>query len=133
MTTKAHVVHLSDVPTESSASGLAALLRSPEDRVRRDTALIVPSADTVGRIMTVGFTTVYPGCSTRGHAHDDREEIYIVVRGRGTVLVGDDAYDVGTDDVLYIPPGPLHTARNVCGTPFEYYWITVAQAKSEAP
>lgn len=133
MKASAHVVHLHDVPSESSASGLAALLRTPEDRVRRDTTRVVAPQDTIGGVMTVGFTTVYPGCSTRGHAHDDREEIYIVVRGRGSVQVGGDTFDLGPDDVLYIPPGPPHTTRNPFPAPLEYYWMTVARSAAAAP
>lgn len=129
---KAHVVHLSELSPEFSAHALAALFRTAEDRVRRDTLLIVTPDHTAGRAMTVGYTVVYPGCSTRGHAHGDREEIYLVVRGRGSVMVGEEEFAVGPDDVVYIPPGPTHTTRNPHAASLEYFWVTVALAPGPA-
>jgi mannose-6-phosphate isomerase-like protein (cupin superfamily) len=126
---RAHVVHLNEVPPEASAFGLAALLHSAEDRVRRDTSLVITPEETAGAVVTVGHTVVYPGCSTRGHAHADREEVYIIARGRGAVIVGDQTLEVGPDDVVYIPPGPAHTTRNPHSTPLEYYWMTVAAGR----
>ncbi|HET6946638.1 MAG TPA: cupin domain-containing protein [bacterium] len=126
MNEKARVVHLHEVQPEGGAHALVALLRTPEDRVRRDTSLLLRPEQTGGGAITLGYTVVYPGCSTRGHAHSDREEIYVIVRGRGTVIVGDDTFEVGPDDAVYIPPGPSHTTRNPSPAPLEYYWMTVA-------
>jgi mannose-6-phosphate isomerase-like protein (cupin superfamily) len=127
MRASAQLVRLSDTTPEGGPHALIALLRSAEDRIRRDTAVLIrPEASAEG-VITVGHTVVYPGCTTRGHAHDDREEVYIVVRGRGTVVVGDEAFEVRADDVVYIPPGPAHTTRNPHPVPLEYYWITVAR------
>lgn len=128
MNPRAHLTRLTEILPESDPHGLAALLREPEDRVRRDTSLIVTPEQTTGRLITVGYTVVYPQCSTRGHSHTDREEIYIVVRGRGEVKVGDETFPVGPDDVLYVPPGPTHMARNPFAVPLEYFWMTVARS-----
>ena len=83
MNEKARVVHLHEVQPEGGAHALVALLRTPEDRVRRDTSLLLRPEQTGGGAITLGYTVVYPGCSTRGHAHSDREEVYVIVRGRG--------------------------------------------------
>lgn len=106
MTSTARVVHLSEIPAEPGAHGLAALLSSTEDHIRRDTSLLVTPQQTERGVMTVGHTVVYPQCSTRGHAHADREEVYIIVRGRGVITVGDNTFTVQADDALYVPPGP---------------------------
>ncbi len=127
MTVPVRVVRLSEVAAEAGAHGLAALLRSADDHIRRDTSLLVTPEQTAGETLTVGHTVVYPGCSTRGHAHADREEVYLIVRGRGVVTVGDQSFDVQADDALYLPPGPYHTARNHYSVPLEYFWITVAR------
>lgn len=127
MTSTARVVHLSEIPAEPGAHGLAALLSSTEDHIRRDTSLLVAPQQTERGVMTVGHTVVYPQCSTRGHAHADWEEVYIIVRGRGVITVGDNTFTVQADDALYVPPGPYHTARNPYAVPLEYFWITVAR------
>jgi len=127
MNARARVVRLSDTPPEGGAHGLAALLQTADDRIRRDTCLLLTPDQTAGAAITVGYTVVYPQCSTRGHAHGDREEVYVVVRGRGIVTVGDEEFAVQADDTLYVPPGPHHTARNPYPAPLEYFWVTVAR------
>lgn len=127
MNARPHLTHLTDVGTEGGPYGLAALLRAPDDRVRRDTSLLVMPEQTADGVICVGHTVVYPQCTTRGHAHADREEIYVIVRGRGVVIVGEESISVQPDDVLYIPPGPAHTTRNPFPVPLEYFWMTVAR------
>ena len=45
-----------------------------------------------------------------GHAHDT-EEIYIVMGGSGSVVVGEETRAVSSGDVVYIPAGQWHTMR----------------------
>jgi mannose-6-phosphate isomerase-like protein (cupin superfamily) len=37
------------------------------------------------------------------------EEVYYVVSGEGSMVVGDDEYPIKTGDALYVPPGEFHT------------------------
>jgi mannose-6-phosphate isomerase-like protein (cupin superfamily) len=37
-----------------------------------------------------------------------RDEVYVVVRGRGQFRCGDDRHAVGTGDVLFVPAGVAH-------------------------
>ena len=73
----------------------------------------------------VGYTILYPGCTTRGHEHADREEVYYFLRGSGVMVVDGQEYEVAAGDTLYIRPGPFHTTRNTTDFPLEFFWITV--------
>jgi mannose-6-phosphate isomerase-like protein (cupin superfamily) len=46
------------------------------------------------------------------HVHPDAEELVVVTRGRGTAIVGGESFEVGPEDVVYIPPAAEHELRN---------------------
>ncbi|MEM7350311.1 MAG: cupin domain-containing protein [Acidobacteriota bacterium] len=52
------------------------------------------------------------------HTNTVEHEQY-VLRGRARVTIGDDTYEVGADDVLYIPAGEPHDYQ-VIEAPFEF-------------
>ncbi len=56
------------------------------------------------------------GCAMESHSHPT-EEIYIVLKGRGTVHVGDETAVVEPGDVIEIPPDVTHTMSCQTGGP----------------
>ena len=56
--------------------------------------------------------TVLPGSETVLHCHHKAEEIYHVTRGRGTMTLGGEIFDIGQGDSILIPPGTPHRLRN---------------------
>lgn len=101
------------------------LLHQEGDQVRRDVFPLLAREDTASRRVMAGYTVVYPGCTTNGHAHSDREEIYHFARGSGVMIVDGCETEVAAGDTLYLPPGPFHTARNPSALPLEYFWVTI--------
>jgi mannose-6-phosphate isomerase-like protein (cupin superfamily) len=71
-----------------------------------------------------------PGCAVTPHQHQELEEIYYVLSGKGLMTVGDDTREVSTGDAIYVPRGKRHTLNNtgsdpiklllVCGPAFFY-------------
>lgn len=45
-----------------------------------------------------------------GHAHPT-EEVYIVIKGRGKVVIGEKEAEVKAGDVIEIPPDEYHTMK----------------------
>lgn len=116
---------LDRMTAETSGSAFATLLRNDGDEVRRDVFTMVrPEESASGRIMA-GYTTIYPGCGTRGHEHGDREEVYYITRGRGVMVVDGEETEISAGDTFYLKPGPFHIARNTSDLPLEYFWITI--------
>jgi len=113
---------------EKSGSGFAALLREKGDEVRRDVFLMLAPEQAASGRLQVGYTVVYPGCTTRGHEHADREEVYYFTRGSGVMVVDGEEYPVTAGDTFYIEPGPLHTTRSTTDFPLEFLWITIKVA-----
>jgi mannose-6-phosphate isomerase-like protein (cupin superfamily) len=62
--------------------------------------------------MTVTWVDVPPGAEQRAHSHEDAEQVYVIVRGRGQMQVAGDVQEVGEGDLIFIPPGTAHGIRN---------------------
>ena len=121
------LVRLVNAHADESSSAFSQLLREEKDRIRRDVFMLLRPQDTESGTLLAGYTVVYPGCSTNGHAHADREEVYHFLRGRGTMVIDGKETEVAAGDTLYIPYGPFHTTRNPSSMPLEFFWITIAK------
>jgi oxalate decarboxylase/phosphoglucose isomerase-like protein (cupin superfamily) len=122
---KVHLHHAADMKVEKSSSAFAALLREKGDEIRRDVFLMLAPEQTASGRLQVGYTIVYPGCTTRGHEHADREEVYYFAKGSGVMGVDGEEYQVTAGDTFYLKPGPFHTTRNTTDFPLEFFWITI--------
>jgi len=47
--------------------------------------------------------TVKPGGTNKVHTHNDVEQIYIILQGKGTVEVGEEKAQVKAGDAIYLP------------------------------
>jgi mannose-6-phosphate isomerase-like protein (cupin superfamily) len=63
-------------------------------------------------IQGVSRITVPPGESNEVHVHEAEEQIYVVLRGRGEVQVGEEVRGAEPGDVVYLPAGVPHGFRN---------------------
>jgi mannose-6-phosphate isomerase-like protein (cupin superfamily) len=114
-----------ELKVTESGSAFASLMREKGDETRRDVFMLLnPDQSASGRIQA-GYTIVYPRCSTRGHGHADREEVYYFIRGSGVMGVDGKEYAVQAGDTFYLRPGPFHTTRNPNDFPLEFFWITI--------
>ena len=56
--------------------------------------------------------TVYSGQKTALHLHHHSEEIYYVLAGQGTMVLGDQSFAIAPGDSILIPPGTPHALHN---------------------
>lgn len=63
--------------------------------------------------------TMAPGGGMPRHTNTVEHEQY-VLRGRGRIGIGQDVFEVGPDDVVYIPAGIPHWYETVGEEPFEF-------------
>jgi uncharacterized cupin superfamily protein len=91
----ATIVSLADVPAEDFTGGGDVVA------VRRDLGDVLGSAR-----IGVGHLTVEPGAlSSPPHCHAAEEEIFFVLDGEGTLLLGDEEHAVRAGSVVARPPG----------------------------
>ena len=63
--------------------------------------------------LVISMTVLHPGKETRGHAHNDIEETYVFLEGRGQMQVGEKPkIEVEPKDIVIIPEGDFHKVFN---------------------
>ena len=77
--------------------------------------------------LVVSSTLLNPFKQTTGHNHSGQEEVYIFVSGSGYMIVDDDSFTVGADDVVLIPDGSFHRVYNDTAEPL--YFVCVFDGK----
>ena len=58
------------------------------------------------------------------HAHEDAEQVYYFVRGRGKMRIDDEILEVREGDAVHIPPGSLHLLINDSDDWIEHILVT---------
>ena len=74
--------------------------------------------------LSVTWVRGEPGSQQPVHSHADSEQIYVVVRGRGLMIVDEEEREVDAGTAILIPAGAEHAVRNVGAEPLEYLSAT---------
>jgi mannose-6-phosphate isomerase-like protein (cupin superfamily) len=77
-----------------------------------------------GRFEGFGFLRVPPNGVFPRHSHPEREEIYYVVSGTGTLMVGDEEATVSVGSVVYISGDVSHGLSNLTDVPLVVIYVT---------
>lgn len=77
----------------------------------------------VGRDAVTSHHVVAIRTAETAHRHDRHELLVMIVRGRGTMRIGDAALPVGEGSLLYVPRGAVHAFANQSGAPAVSYAI----------
>jgi mannose-6-phosphate isomerase-like protein (cupin superfamily) len=78
--------------------------------------------------MKCGANVLYAGESVGRHSTGDREEVLVVLSGRGVfVTIGEDDHEIAENMVVYCPPRTEHDVINTGSEPLWYVYI-VARA-----
>jgi mannose-6-phosphate isomerase-like protein (cupin superfamily) len=74
--------------------------------------------------LDVHLNRLVPG-GPRGkrHRHSQADNVYIVKRGEGTLVVDGETHVIRENDVVYIPAGMPHSLSNLSGSVFEIFEI----------
>jgi mannose-6-phosphate isomerase-like protein (cupin superfamily) len=78
------------------------------------------AGDLGSRNLTVTWVEVPPGAEQRAHSHEEAEQVYVIVRGRGRMTVAGDTAEVGEGDLVFIPPATQHGIVNDGGETLVY-------------
>jgi mannose-6-phosphate isomerase-like protein (cupin superfamily) len=62
--------------------------------------------------LTLSRTYLKPGKSTRGHSHENQEEVYIFTHGNGIMTIGEEKFVAKSGDTFLIPKGHFHRVEN---------------------
>ncbi len=77
--------------------------------------------------MRSGVVVLPPGANVGRHSTGAREEVIVVLEGRGEVRVaGDPALAVSAGTGAYVPPGRDHDVANLGDGPLRYVYVVAA-------
>ena len=73
----------------------------------------------------VFVVSVKPGMQTHSHKHEDIEQIFYVIDGEGTLVVGPalEQYDLRPSDVAKVPPQTLHFVKATGAASLRYLCV----------
>ena len=61
--------------------------------------------------LTATWVDVAPGSRPRPHEHPS-EPVYVITAGSGRMLVGEEEWQVGLRNPIYVPPGAVYSIEN---------------------
>ena len=118
------VVNVQNKKPDEDVRSLRASVCGRNKEVLRDTYFLINKENSPTKKLNMGYTTIYPTGSTTGHTHEDMEEVYFVISGKGVMVVGEDKFEVEQGDGLYVPPGVFHTTYQRGNLPMVVLWVT---------
>ena len=74
--------------------------------------ILMDAGELGSRNMSVTWLEVPAGVEQTLHSHEESEQIYVVVRGRGKMSVAGDTEDVKEGDLILVPPATDHVIEN---------------------
>lgn len=83
-----------------------------KDWHRLSSHILMDAGELGSRHMTVTWIEVPPGVSQQLHSHEEAEQVYVVVRGAGTLSVAGDSQRLEPGDLALIPPASDHSIAN---------------------
>ncbi|MBW2058320.1 MAG: cupin domain-containing protein [Deltaproteobacteria bacterium] len=119
-----YLVNIEDMKPDEEERSLRYAVKDRKSEILRDTYFLVDPENSPSRNLKMGFTIIYPTGRTTGHAHEDMEEVYFVVSGRGRMVVGEDEFSIRAGDAFYIPFGEFHVTYNTGIEPLKIVWVT---------
>jgi quercetin dioxygenase-like cupin family protein len=84
----------------------------------------ISSAHNSAELSTVG-QTIYPKGrhGHEAHFHPNAEETLIVLGGTGRYQVGDDVFDIGGGDIVFVPKGVVHATSSGDADDLVTIWV----------
>ncbi len=83
-----------------------------KDFHRLSSHILMDAGELGSRHMTVTWIEVPSGVSQELHSHEEAEQVYVVVRGTGTLSTTGDTEHLEQGDLALIPPASDHTIAN---------------------
>jgi mannose-6-phosphate isomerase-like protein (cupin superfamily) len=74
--------------------------------------VLMDAGEMGARNMSVTWLEIPAGASQTLRSEEEAEQVYVVVRGAGTMSVAGDTQEVGEGDLILVPPATEHSIAN---------------------
>ncbi len=89
------------------------VLKAGEGEALRN-GIVVKVSPRNGSAGAILVEQTFPRGGTTGlHLHEQGDELFYVVSGRGTATLGDEEQSIGPGDVIFVPTSAVHRIRNL--------------------
>ena len=78
--------------------------------------ILMDAGELGSRNMSVTWVEVPAGVEQKLHSHEEAEQVYVVVRGSGSMSVAGDTQQVGEGDLVLVPPATDHAIECPAGS-----------------
>ncbi len=119
-----YLVNIEDKTPDTDERSLRHSVSGRKSDILRDTYYLIDPENSPSKNLTMGYTVIYPTGKTTGHAHDDMEEVYFILSGKGTMVIGEDEFPIKEGDAFYVPFGAYHVTFNTGNQPLAMSWVT---------
>jgi len=119
-----YLVNVDDESPDTDKRSLRHIVSNREIEILRDTYYLIDPKDSPSKNLTMGYTVIYPTGKTTGHAHDDMEEVYYILTGKGKMVIDDDEFPIQAGEAFYVPFGAYHVTYNTGNQPLAMVWVT---------
>jgi len=83
-----------------------------EEWHRLRTHVLMDAGELGSRNLSVTWLELPPGAEQTLHSHEEAEQVYVIVRGAGTMSVAGDTQRVTEGDLILVPPATDHAIAN---------------------
>jgi mannose-6-phosphate isomerase-like protein (cupin superfamily) len=99
---------------------------SPKDHRGGQTSFLLlgPRGRVGSSRLAVTWVDGAPRSEQAPHRHEENEQAYVIVQGRGLMKVGSERQEVERGTLILIPPGEIHSIENVGEEPLIYVSAT---------
>jgi mannose-6-phosphate isomerase-like protein (cupin superfamily) len=119
-----YLVNIEEMKPDEDKRSLRHAIKERESEILRDTYFLIDPETSPSRNLKMGYTIVYPTGKTTGHAHEDMEEVYFILSGRGKMVIDADEFPIKEGDAFYVPFGAFHVTYNTGIQPLKILWVT---------
>ena len=88
--------------------------------------VLMDAGELGSRNMSVTWLEVPAGAEQSLRSHEEAEQVYVVVRGAGTMSVAGDTQPVGEGDLILVPPATDHSVANDGGAELACLFNSIA-------
>lgn len=96
---------------------------TPPPYVRELKLLVSPLLQENVDSISLGLTILQPGCKSSSHIHESETETWVVMEGKGSVIIDDKQIDVQQGMIVVISPNESHQLDNTSNDIFKILWI----------
>ncbi len=63
--------------------------------------------------LDIELVKIKPRQETIAHIHEDKDEAYLILEGRGILKLGDEEKEITKEMIIHIPPYQKHCIKNI--------------------